>query len=297
MLLSKTIDFFIDSLYAARKSEQTIDNYKFNLKLFLKYTGDLRLYEVQNTHIRAFQKSRSHLKAWTVHQSYRVIRRFFNWCVIEGFLESAPMQNVEAPSLGKRVISVYTHEEIQKLLSVCNEKRFIGARNKAMISVLVDTGIREGELVGLDMSKVAFHSGIMKVIGKGDKERVVKVGDKTRKALMKYLFLREDQILNVENPKHNNKVFLSEEGRPLTEKGALTIISRLGRVAGIPHVYIHKFRHTCAVEFLRAGGDLRTLQIMLGHEDIATTSVYLTAMNADDVIRSHLKFSPGDRFL
>ena len=297
MLLKKTIKFYIDSLYAEKKSPDTISNYSYNLGLLLKSAGDLPLQEISNLHVRGFLAGRAQAtKASTVHQAFRVCRSFFNWCVREGFLEKTPMLNIKPPKIGRKVIKTYSMEEIHALNDQCNDKRFLGARNKAIIAVLLDTGIREGELVGLDVNNVDFRSGVIKVKGKGDKERIVKISDKSRKALNKYLFFRDDQINHVDSPAPRDRVFLSEEGRPMTGKGVLTTISRLGKAAGVK-TYIHKFRDTCATEFLRAGGDLRTLQIMLGHENISTTAIYLSSMDGDDVIKSHMKFSPGDRFL
>ena len=297
MLLSKSIKFYIDSLYAERKSQRTIEIYTLNLSLFTKHTGDIKLQDLSAVHIRAFLAMRSeNCEPATVHSAFRSIRTFCNWNVREGFLEKTPFVNIKAPKLDKKIIATYSKIEIQSLLLQCNDKSFLGSRNKALISILLDSGIRESEITNLDTKSIDFRSGIIRVKGKGRKERIVKISDKAIKALGRYMFLREDQIAHVDRPDPKDKVFLSEEGRALTRTGLLTIIRKLGKSAGVK-AYIHKFRHTFAIEWLRSGGDIKTLQNILGHENINTTTRYLTALNEDDIINSHRQFSPGDKFL
>ncbi|MCK9569845.1 tyrosine-type recombinase/integrase [Candidatus Pacearchaeota archaeon] len=300
LILSRTIEYYINALYAERKSEKTVFSYSYNLKRFLGHTGDLKIRDITVHHCRDYQAWRSvnnlsgrrkEVSAYTLHQSYRVLNAFFNWCIKEGFVEKNPMANIKPPDLGKNIIQTYTREDIQSLLSACPAKDFRGARNRAIIAMLLDTGIREDELITLNMDKIDYKGGALEVIGKKKKKRIVHISDKCRQALWRYVLLRDAKA-----PVHERRLFLSEEMRPLTGKGLLTIISRLGGKVGV-HAYIHKFRHTCAIEFLRAGGNLATLKEMLGHESLETTMKYLTALNSDDVIKAHQEFSPGDRFL
>ena len=291
MLLQKVIEHYTNSLYAENKSPETVFIYNYNLQLFLKQTGNLKLAEVTPLHARAFMAERIRGRsAHTGHQAFRVLRSFFNWCIREGFVEITPLHNIQAPKLESKVIETYSREDVQKLLALCPQKKFLGARNRAIISCLIDTGMRESELVGLSIKNVDFRGGAMKIKGKGNKERIVHINEKARQALWKYMLLRDLKAPQAQI------LFLSEEMRPLTRRGLLTIISKIGKEVGVKAT-VHKFRHSCAIEFLRSGGDLATLKQMLGHADIATTMRYLTALNSDDVITAHRKFSPGDKFL
>jgi site-specific recombinase XerD len=293
MLLSKTIEYYSNSLYAERKSPKTIEVYQDNLNLFQRHIGDIKLLDINVLHARDFLAHRSKTTAAaTTHQSFRVMRAFFNWCIKEGFLEQTPLKNVQAPRLDHKVIQTYNRDDIQAMLRICPQKSFLGARNRAIISLLIDTGMRESELLGLDINNIDYRSGAIKIRGKGEKERIVHINDKARQALWHYMLLRD-----VKCQQKETILFLSEELRPLTRTGILTIIRKIGHAAGIKKVNIHKFRHSAAIEFLRSGGNLATLQQMLGHTNVSTTMRYLTALNADDVVAAHRQFSPGDKML
>lgn len=217
-----------------------------NLALFKKHLGDLKILDISAVQIRDFLGARAKtVEPATLHQAFRVLRSFFNWCRREGFIEKSPMENIKAPKLVKKVIPTYTREEIQAMLAVCPLKKFKGARDRAIISIFLDAGIREAELVGMKLNDVDFRGGAIKVFGKGDKERIVHISEKARQALWRYMILRDLKAGN------NQRVFLSESGKSLTEDGLRTVIKKIGRAAGVQEVYIHKFRHTCAMAFLR----------------------------------------------
>jgi site-specific recombinase XerD len=291
MLLTKTIEHYTNGLYAENKSESTVRIYLLNLNQFKTHVGDLKIGDVTALHVRDFMASRRTKSTYTQHQAFRVLRTFFRWCIAEGFIEKYPMANIKAPELEQKVIQTFTREEIQKMLAVCNVKKFIGARNRAIIALFLDTGMREAELVGLTLNDVDFRGGAIKLKGKGRKERIVHINDKARQSLWKYMLIRD-----VKCPKTELRLFLSEEMRPFTLDGLRTTITKIGKAAGVK-AHCHKFRHSCAIIFLRSGGSLATLQHMLGHTNVTTTMRYLTALNSDDVINSHRAHSPGDQFL
>jgi site-specific recombinase XerD len=293
LLFSRISDYYLKSLGGERKSQRTIDAYRWNLGLFGKTVGKIKLLDIQPAHVRLFLADRAAAHAGsTVHQAFRVLRTFFRWCIREGFLERSPMANIQAPKIDKKVIETYSREEVQALISVCNQKRFTGARNIAAISLFLDTGLRAEELIGLRLDDVDFEQGILKAFGKGKKERVIPFGEKARKALWKYLILRD-----VATPQHELVLFLSEERRPMTRTGLLTTVRKLALAAGVKKANLHKFRHTFATEYLRNGGDLATLQYILGHTNINTTMRYLSSLGLDDAARAHGRASPGNSFL
>jgi site-specific recombinase XerD len=293
LLLNRVADYYLKSLGGERKSPRTIEAYLFNLDLFMKHAGRIKLSDVQAAHVRLFLADRAADHAGsTTHQAFRVLRTFFRWCVREGFLERTPMANIQAPVVEKKVIESYTRDDIHALLSACNQKQFTGARNIAMISLFLDTGLRAGELTHLSIDNIDFETGRLKVRGKGSKERVIPFGEKARKALWKYMILRD-----LKASLHETTLLLSEELRPMTRTGLLTTIRKIAAAAGVRKANLHKFRHTFAIEYLRNQGDLATLQYILGHTNINTTMRYLSSLGLDDAARMHSRASPGNAFL
>jgi len=293
LLLSKAIGHFINGLHAEKKSPYTILNYEYNLGLLSKNAGIQRLQDVSPEHIRAFLAYRAQNTApATLHQAFRVLRTFFRWCVKEGLLESYPMENIKAPKLEQKVILTFSSEEIKKLLSSCPQKTFLGERNRSIILCLLDTGMRASELININLNDVDYRLGIIKVKGKGNKERLMRIGDKTRQVLWKYLLIRD-----IKAQAGQEGLFLSEEMQPLTRRGLTTIVYKLGQKAGLRHCNPHAFRHTFAVSFLRAGGNIRDLQNLGGWADIQSLIRYTSSLTSEDALRAHERFSPVDRML
>jgi integrase/recombinase XerC len=295
LLLSKVIEHFINGLHAEKKSPYTILNYEYNLGLFSKHSADRRLQEITPEHIRGFLAFRARdTSPATLHQAFRVLRTFFKWCAREGLLKFYPMENIKAPKLEQKVIATFTSEEIKKLLSSCPQRTFLGERNRSIILCLLDTGMRAFELININLNDVDYRLGIVKVKGKGNKERLMRIGDKTRQVLWKYLLIRD-----IKAQADQERLFLSEEMRPLTRRGLTTIIYKLGQRAGLKNIRCspHTFRHTFAVNFLRAGGNIRDLQNLGGWADIQSLVRYTSSLTSEDALRAHKKFSPVDRML
>jgi integrase/recombinase XerC/integrase/recombinase XerD len=154
--------------------------------------------------------------------------------------------------------------------------------------------MRASELININLNDVDYRLGIIKVMGKGNKERLMRIGDKTRQVLWKYLLIRD-----IKAQAGQERLFLSEEMRPLTRRGLTTIIYKLGQRAGLKNVRCspHTFRHTFAVNFLRAGGNIRDLQNLGGWADIQSLIRYTSSLTSEDALRAHERFSPVDRML
>jgi integrase/recombinase XerC/integrase/recombinase XerD len=295
LLLSRTIEHFINGLYAENKSAHTIFNYRHNLSLLEKSLPKAKLLDIRAEELRTFLASRAQGRAAaTTHQAFRVLRTFFKWCVREGLLESSPVKNIKAPKLEYKVVSTFTTMECNALLQICPQKTFLGERNRSIILCLLDTGMRAHELVNLRLNDVDFRLGIVKVMGKGGKERLMRLGEKARQTLWRYMLIRD-----VKAPPTREYLFLSEEMKPLTRNGLTTIIAKLGKKAGISKVRCspHTFRHTFAVQFLRAGGNIRDLQQLGGWSDLSSVVRYTSSLSIDDALRAHEKFSPADHLL
>lgn len=286
---------YINGLYAEGKSPKTIESYSGNLKRFAEFCEVNKLIEVAPVHIRFYLADRARTtSSHTTHQAFRVLRTFFRWCIKEGFLDESPLINIKAPKVSNKVIPTFSNEEIKKMLSFCKQQTFLGERNHAMVLCLLDTGMRASELIGLKLADVDFQAGIMRVRGKGDKERLIRLGNISRQALWKYMLIRD-----IKAPENEDALWLSEEMKPFTKNGLFLVIRRLGKRARIEGVRCspHTFRHTFAVDFLRNGGNVFDLQTLLGHSSLEMVKRYSQSLNTEDALRAHAKFSPVDRML
>lgn len=228
----------------------------------------------------------------TAHHYYVVLSCFFNWIVMEGFLKDNPMTKVKVSKPKSKVITPYSMEEINKMLTVCDydynhNAKFLGSRNKAIILVLLDTGVRLSELLGVKISDIDNNNGNIKVLGKGSKERMVRMGKVAQKAVWKYLMHRP------ENGKQ--ELWLTEEGKPLNESGLQSMVKRMLQRAKITSTgSIHKFRHTFALSFLRADKNVFNLQYLLGHSQLEMVRRYTSTLGMEDALKAHEKASPAD---
>jgi integrase/recombinase XerC len=178
-------------------------------------------------------------------------------------------------------------EQIRDLLLLCDENRFLGTRNKAIVLTLLDTGLRLTELANIQLANVDFDRETIKVMGKGAKERVVRIGKKTQKAILRYLLMRKDD---------HPCLWVTEERRPLRAFGVQTMIKRLGRRAGISSVRCsaHTFRHTFATRALLNGAGEFEVQSLLGHEGLDMTRRYAASLRSEAAVAGHRRFSPVD---
>ena len=230
--------------------------------------------------------------ARTVHHYYAALRAFFNWCVREGFLNESPMARVKVTMPKRKVIEPYTAEEVKRMLAVCDwdyqhSAKFISSRNRAIILLLLDTGLRLSELTNIRLRDIDAESGWIRVIGKGAKERVVRIGQIAQKALWRYLMHRP------ENGRH--ELWLTEEGWPLKVRGLQAVFKRVKERAGIAdRGGCHRMRHTFALRFLRADGNPFNFQYLLGHSELTMVRHYTATLGMEDALKAHVKASPAD---
>ena len=230
------------------------------------------------------------LSCFTIHQGIRIIRSFGNWLYKRGYTEAHLFKELELPKLKKRVIETLTEDEIAKILDCINQKTVLGARDYALVVLGLDTGIREGEMSGLRMRNVNLDMGQMKVLGKGNKERFVPFGHTAAEALRCYIDLHRPEPFYSED----DYVFLSNGQVQLSGNGIVQIMRRLVQRSGVQRLHCHLLRHTFAVTYLINGGDIVTLQMILGHEDLETTRIYLQLAQSH-VTLQHNRFSPMDK--
>lgn len=200
------------------------------------------------------------------------VKSFFNYLLLYDKIETSPTELVESPKIKRKIPDVLTIEQIDKIMAAIDLSDKFGHRNKAILEVLYSCGLRVSELVTLHCSDLFFDDGYLRVIGKGNKQRLVPVNSNVIKQVAIYLGQRG--TLKV-NPKFGDFLFLSSRGTSLTRVMIFLIIKDLVQKAGInKSVSPHTFRHTFATHLLKGGADIRSVQDMLGHESILTTEIY-----------------------
>ncbi|HZO74008.1 MAG TPA: tyrosine-type recombinase/integrase [Ktedonobacteraceae bacterium] len=255
--------------------------------------------------MRKTPAARGKIRSERTIQTYaRSARAFCNWLVSREFIERSPFDRVAFPKVGKPLIRMIEPEEFEQLLLACTPPGEVGgladraaARNRAMLWVLYDTGIRLSELCGLRIGDLDRKKGQIIVMGKGSKERKIALGQNCQRHLLYYLDKHrpDEEELADWGSSGEDHLFLSETRRALTVNGVVLLFVRLKKRVGITDKCIspHIFRHTFALRYLEEGGDPFSLQELLGHEDIATVKMYMH-MNDKMIQGQKRKYSPGD---
>ncbi|HRV55637.1 MAG TPA: site-specific tyrosine recombinase [Mangrovimonas sp.] len=209
------------------------------------------------------------------------LRSFFDYLIFEGYRKDNPLDLIESPKIGRKLPDFLSTQEIDSIIGAIDLSTSEGERNRAMLETLYGCGLRVSELTNLKLSDLYFDEGFIKVTGKGDKQRLVPIV----KATQKYINLYVKEIRNHLNiqPGFEDTVFLNRRGKQLSRAMIFTIIRQLCEKIGLKRpISPHTFRHSFATHLLENGADLRSIQLMLGHESITTTEIYV---HAD---RSHL---------
>ncbi|MGD1845137.1 MAG: site-specific tyrosine recombinase XerD [Salibacteraceae bacterium] len=218
------------------------------------------------------------------------LRAFFKYLLMEDLLKDDPTQLLESPKLGRKLPDTLNNDEIEELLGAIDLSKPEGERNKAMIEVLYGCGLRVSELINLRITQLYFNEGFIRVVGKGDKERLVPIGQMAQKQVVRY---KDEVRVHVPiQPGFEDVLFLNRRGKILTRVMVFTIIKRLAVVAQIKkNISPHTFRHSFASELVNRGADLRAVQEMLGHESITTTEIY-THLDRDYLRSAILEHHP-----
>ena len=291
--LAAKLELFLIYRRVDNLSEATIHDYKVKVGHFVRFcqkTNIESLSDINQSIINLFfldLKQRD--KPSSVLGYHKSIKCFFNWLVEQGCLQNNPMEKMKSPRVPEILIQPFSEEQIRSMLAVCNEGHVLGMRNKAMILVLYDTGVRRSELLSMKLQDIDFSRGIVKVMGKGARERVVRMGRGTQRALLKYLLMRHDS---------NEYVWVTQYNKPFSLPDGLTrLIKLLGKEAGITGVRCsaHTFRHTFATDSLRNGAGEFDVQSLLGHKDLRMTRRYSATLRSEYAAKQHERFSPVDR--
>jgi integrase/recombinase XerD len=200
------------------------------------------------------------------------LRQFFRFALIEGYVKEDPTETVESPRFRMGLPMFLSIEEVDRLLAAPDPDTIIGLRDKAMIEVMYSAGLRVSELCGLRLSDIHFDSGYLRCIGKGNKERLVPIGRRATEIVQRYL---RDSRPKLAREHSSELLFLNRHGGACSRHGFWKTVSDCGRKAGLrKKLKPHMLRHSFATHLLDRGADLRAVQMMLGHTDIATTQIY-----------------------
>ena len=200
------------------------------------------------------------------------LRSFFDWCVAEGEIGSNPAERVDSPKPGHYLPGVLSVEEVQAIMDSVDINAWFGRRNRAILEVLYGCGLRVSEAVNLKLQDVFLKDGFLRVIGKGNKQRLVPMGEMAVQAMEAYL---EDRAVYPATREDSEFVFLNRNGKPLSRISMFNMVKNQAMAAGVQkEISPHTFRHSFATHLVEGGADLRTVQEMLGHSSILTTEIY-----------------------
>ncbi|MBM7561554.1 site-specific tyrosine recombinase XerD [Fusibacter tunisiensis] len=262
-------------------SDNTVQSYKRDLRYFGYYLDEEKITEL--THIKSVDLLKYVLKLKksgkanaTLSRNVASLRTFFGFLHNKGYIETNPSLELEAPKAEKKMPAVLTLSEVEKLISSPDIRTPIGKRDKAMIELLYATGIRVSELIDLNLSDVNTAMGYIRCTHHS-KSRVVPLGSMASKAVESYLNLARTQLINEDN----EALFVNYYGKRMTRQGFWKVVKRYSEDAGIgKKITPHTLRHSFAFHLVQNGADLRAVQEMMGHSDVASTQIYLEMSNS-----------------
>lgn len=261
--------------------DNTINSYMLDLEDFFKtFNGSIE--SCTKKDILTYISSINGLEVNTVNRHISSLKSFFNYLVDESIIKVSPMEEVSSLKKTKKLPKYLSISEVNKLLNIPLNSEF-DYRNKAMLELMYATGLRVSELVSIEYSNIDFENSIIRINGKGKKERIIPLGEVASYYLKVYLSDYRSKLL-----KRNtyNQVFLNNHGKPITRQGFNYILENIRELTGIEkEITPHVLRHSFATHLLEGGADIRSIQEMLGHENISTTNIYTEVVN--DVLRSN----------
>lgn len=280
-------------------SENSIQNYTLDVLALQHFLKNEKIEESpENCSLETVQKfiyeTAKVLSPHTQARRLSGLRSFFDYLIFESYRTNNPTDLIEAPKLGRKLPDVLSLDEIERMLNQIDLGHPQGQRNRAIVETLYGSGIRVSELTNLSLSNLFFEEDMIRVSGKGNKQRLVPMGSVTKKYLE--LYIKASRIHLKINPKDQDVVFLNRRGNRLTRQMIFTLIKQLAVKANIQkQVGPHTFRHSFATHLLENGADLRTIQILMGHESITTTEVY-THLDTQHLRSVVERFHPRAKF-
>lgn len=280
-------------------SENSIQNYTLDVLALQHFLKNEKIEESpENCSLETVQKfiyeTAKILSPHTQARRLSGLRSFFDYLIFESYRTNNPTDLIEAPKLGRKLPDVLSLDEIERMLNQIDLGHPQGQRNRAIVETLYGSGIRVSELTNLSLSNLFFEEDMLRVSGKGNKQRLVPMGSITKKYLE--IYIKASRIHLKIDQKDQDVVFLNRRGNRLTRQMIFTLIKQLAVKANIQkQVGPHTFRHSFATHLLENGADLRTIQILMGHESITTTEVY-THLDTQHLRSVVERFHPRAKF-
>ena len=293
MFLQDVIKEFIFEIKLRNYSERTIKGYKNNILKFARYMKNefeiVEIEEISHVHIKSylnFLKGNGLTEVY-INTILKNLRSFYKYCFTEGYCLNVALK-VGWLRERKTIIKTFSDDEIRKMMDVYNYSSYIHARNKCIMAILIDTGIRNFELCQLKITDI--RETVIYIMGKGKKERVVPISPYLKKIMIKYEGIREGYLKN--NILHYDNYFLSYRNKPLTTEAVERIVRLCGEKANVNRCSPHTCKHYFAQAQLRNGLDVYSLSRLLGHENVTITKRYLQGLKDKEVLELGMKSSP-----
>ena len=260
-------------------SDNSVVAYTHDIELFMQYLESINhsksLSDIHQEDIESFLAYLYEL-GLSANSQARIlsgIKKFYAYLLQEKLITENPTQLISSPSIGRHIPDILSYEEISSMIDTIDLSQPFGHRNKAIIETMYGCGLRVSEVISLKISNIYFKDEFIRVIGKGNKERLIPISQSIIKTLN--LYLEGERVQQVINPKHSDTVFINRRGNGLSRQMVFLIIKELAEKAGIKkNIGPHTIRHSFATHLLEGGADLRAVQQMLGHSSISTTEIY-----------------------
>lgn len=252
-------------------SPHTVSSYCSDVQHFIKaIEEDLKTIDKESVHHYLEGRSKD-ISDRSQARLVSSLRSFFDWMVMEKEREDNPCDGIDSPKLGRKLPDVLSAVEIDAMIAAVNTNSWKGLRDRAMLELLYGCGLRVSEACSLKISQLYINKGFIRITGKGDKERLVPLGDMAAQAISEYLIERPDAA----SPQAEDIVFLNKDGLPLSRISVFKMVKNQALAAGVvKKISPHSLRHSFATHLIENGADLRVVQEMLGHESILTTEIY-----------------------
>ena len=288
------VDFIQYCLFEKGLTDQTVSSYQNDLDVYLSFLQDKNVFlvkDITSDHIKEFLKIRGDSESTsTVAHNLTVIKNFHKYLIKENVVKEDVSLFISRPKLQKRLPRALTVEEVDLLLDITLNTPF-DYRNKAMLELMYGAGLRVSELVSLTLNQIDLENGLIRIMGKGRKEREIPIGEYGVYYLKLYL---EHRGMLIKNHRQEDALFLNNHGKQITRQGFFKILKQLLLDKGLnPDVSPHTLRHSFATHLLSHGADLRSIQEMLGHSDISTTKIY-THVSDEKVEADYKKYHPRE---
>jgi integrase/recombinase XerD len=286
------IDQFLDAVWVEQGlSENTLSAYGSDLRIFAKWLSGKSMLEVDGAELSSFLASR-YKEGIGNRSTARILsslRRFYGYYIRENSIKVDPTALIESPHIGQPLPASLSEQDVELLLDAPEVTNALGFRDRTMLEMLYATGLRVSELVNLKFEQISFRQGVVRIIGKGNKERLVPVGEEAMSWLENYMGQARKTILG---ERQCDYLFVTNRADSMTRQAFWHIIKRYAKKAGInKELSPHTLRHAFATHLLNHGADLRVVQLLLGHSDLSTTQIY-THIARERLKELHSKYHP-----